>query len=69
MRLVMTPMRLKRFQRGYSQEKLSELTGIVQWKISDLELEKRQPTKEEREALRKVLEKLRRASSLTLLKY
>lgn len=57
MRLVMTPVRLKRFQRGYSQEKLSELTGIAQWKISDLELKKRQPTKEERETLRKVLEK------------
>lgn len=53
----MTPVRLKRFQRGYSQEKLSELTGIAQWKISDLELKKRQPTKEERETLRKVLEK------------
>ena len=56
MRLVMTPMRLKRFERGLSQAKLAELTGIAQWKISDLELEKVEPTDTERKALRKVLE-------------
>lgn len=56
MRLVMTPLRLKRFQRGLSQEKLAEKTNIPQWKISDLELEKVEPTETERKALRKVLE-------------
>jgi len=56
MRLVMTPMRLKRFQRGLSQEKLAEKTNIPQWKISDLELEKVEPTETERKALREVLE-------------
>lgn len=56
MRMVMTPMRLKRFQRGLSQTELAEKTDIPQWKISDLELEKRQPTEIERDALREVLE-------------
>jgi ribosome-binding protein aMBF1 (putative translation factor) len=56
MRLVMTEMRLKRFQRGLSQTELAEKTNIPQWKISDLELEKRQPTEIERKALREVLE-------------
>lgn len=56
MRLVMTPLRLKRFQRGLSQEKLAEKTNIPQWKISDLELEKVEPTETERKALREVLE-------------
>ena len=56
MRLVMTPMRLKRLRRGLSQMKLAKLAGIAQWKISDLELEKRKPDETEREALRKVLE-------------
>jgi ribosome-binding protein aMBF1 (putative translation factor) len=56
MRLVMTPMRLKRLQRGLSQEKLAEKTNIPQWKISDLELEKVEPTETERKALREVLE-------------
>jgi len=52
----MTEMRLKRFQRGLSQTELAEKTNIPQWKISDLELEKRQPTEIERKALREVLE-------------
>lgn len=56
MRLVMTPMRLKRFQRGLGQEKLAEKTNIPQWKISDLELEKVEPTETERKALCEVLE-------------
>ena len=56
MRLVMTEMRLKRFQRGLSQTELAKKTNIPQLKISDLELEKRQPTETERKALRKVLE-------------
>jgi ribosome-binding protein aMBF1 (putative translation factor) len=56
MRLVMTEMRLKRFQRGLSQTELAEKTNIPQWKISDLELEKRQPDETERKALREVLE-------------
>lgn len=56
MRMVMTPMRLKRFRRGLSQTELAEKTDIPQWKISDLELEKRQPTETERKALREVLE-------------
>ncbi len=56
MRMVMTEMRLRRFQRGLSQEQLAEKTNIPQWKISDLELEKRQPNETEREALREVLE-------------
>ena len=53
MRLVMTPIRLKRFQRGLSQAKLAELTGIAQWKISDIELEKRRPDENERKAHRR----------------
>jgi len=52
----MTEMRLKRFQRGLSQTELAEKTNIPQWKISDLELEKRPPTETERKALREVLE-------------
>ena len=56
MRMVMPPMRLKRFQRGLSQTELAEKTDIPQWKISDLELEKRQPTETERNALCEVLE-------------
>jgi len=52
----MTEMRLKRFQRGLSQIELAEKTNIPQWKISDLELEKRPPTETERKALREVLE-------------
>jgi ribosome-binding protein aMBF1 (putative translation factor) len=56
MRLVMTEMRLKRFQRGLSRTELAEKTNIPQWKISDLELEKRQPDETERKALREVLE-------------
>ena len=56
MRMVMTPLRLKRFQCGLSQAMLAELTGIPQWKVSDLELEKRTPNETERKALREVLE-------------
>jgi ribosome-binding protein aMBF1 (putative translation factor) len=48
-------MRLKRFQRGLSQTEMAEKTNIPQWRISDLELQKRQPTETERKALRKVL--------------
>ena len=56
MRMVMTPLRLKRFRHGLSQARLAEKTGIAQWRISDLELEKRQPNEAERKALREVLE-------------
>jgi transcriptional regulator with XRE-family HTH domain len=56
MRMVMTLMRLKRFQRGLSQTELAEKTKIPQWKISDLELEKRPATETERKALCEVLE-------------